>query len=162
MDKLLIVDLDKCTGCRICELACSFEHEGVFNPRLSRISVVSFKRDGIDIPITCQQCETALCLESCPSRALYRDSQLRVVLLNEKKCIGCYTCIMVCPFGGASVHSLKKVAMKCDLCGGTPKCVEFCPVEAIEYAAADKVGLRKKRLGAEKMLKYISLIQKEG
>ena len=73
--KILVVDVDRCTGCRICELACSWVHEGVFNPLKSRISVTAWRREGIDVPMVCQQCDTPLCQDVCPTAALSRDAE---------------------------------------------------------------------------------------
>jgi len=40
MSKVLMIDYEKCTGCRICEMACSAKHEGAINPFQSRIKIV--------------------------------------------------------------------------------------------------------------------------
>ena len=159
--KILLIDVDKCTGCRICELACSWVHEGVFNPLKSRISVISSRRDGIDIPMVCQQCDTPLCQDVCPTAAISRDEETGAIIVDENKCIGCRMCLIACPFGGLSFDTEKHVAIKCDLCGGDPACVKYCPVKAIEYIEADKVGLTRRRAGAEKLSKLFSLVSKE-
>lgn len=159
--KILLIDVDKCTGCRICELACSWVHEGVFNPLKSRISVISLRRDGIDIPMVCQQCETPLCQDVCPTAAISRNEETGAMIVDENRCIGCRMCLVACPFGGLSLHTEKHVMIKCDLCEGDPACVKYCPVKAIEYIKADKVGLTRKRAGAEKLSKLFSLVSKE-
>jgi Fe-S-cluster-containing hydrogenase component 2 len=159
--KVLLVDVDKCTGCRTCELACSWVHEGVFNPLKSRISVVSWRKEGIDIPMVCQQCDTPLCRDVCPTGAISRDPETWAMVVDETKCIGCRMCIMACPFGGLSLHPEKNVVVKCDLCGGDPACVKYCPVGALQYIEADKLGLAKKRAGAARLSELLSLVTKE-
>jgi len=159
--KILLIDVDKCTGCRICELACSWVHEGVFNPLKSRISVISSRRDGIDIPMVCQQCDTPLCQDVCPTAAISRDEETGAMIVDENRCIGCRMCLVACPFGGLSFDTEKHVVIKCDLCGGDPACVKYCPVKAIEYIKADKVGLTRKRAGAEKLSRLFSLVSEE-
>jgi Fe-S-cluster-containing hydrogenase component 2 len=65
MLKALLIDPDKCTSCLQCEMACSFEHEGVFNPAKSRIKIFEFEHGRRAIPYTCTQCA-----EVCPTDAI--------------------------------------------------------------------------------------------
>jgi carbon-monoxide dehydrogenase iron sulfur subunit len=129
----LIFNYENCTGCRACELACSFHKEGVFAPSKSRIKVVRIDEEGIDIPIGCEQCDDAPCITICPTKALSRDLETDAVLLNMDKCIGCKQCMVVCPFGAISYNKIKKTFYKCDLCDGDPECVKWCLTGAIEY-----------------------------
>lgn len=69
----VLISLDKCVGCRICELACSFVLKGSFNPSGSNIRVY-FRDDGglsIEVPSDCV-CEEKgpLCVDMCPTRAI--------------------------------------------------------------------------------------------
>ena len=41
--------------------------------------------------------------------------------------------VSVCPFGSLFFDHEKAKAKKCDLCGGKPTCVEFCPTQALQY-----------------------------
>lgn len=159
--KVLLIDVDKCTGCRICELACSYIHENVFNPLKSRISIISWRREGIDIPMVCQQCDIPLCQDVCPTGAISRDADTWAMVVDETKCIGCRMCIMACPFGGISLHPEKHAVIKCDLCEGDPACVKYCPVGAIKYERLNKVGLARRRAGAERLSELISMVSKE-
>ncbi len=156
--KVLLVDVDKCTGCRICELACSWVHEGVFNPLKSRISVVSWRKEGVDIPMVCLQCDTPFCRDVCPTGAISRDPNTWAMVVDETRCIGCRMCIVACPFGGLSMHPERHVVVKCDLCGGDPACVRYCPVGAIEYVRADRVGLARRRASAERLSELLSMV----
>jgi len=155
--KIIYVDPQKCTGCKVCEIVCSLFHENEINPTKSRIYVTSWEHDGIDIPIVCQQCEDPPCEEVCPTHAIFRDAQTGAMLINEAACIGCRMCINACPFGAPTVRSDTGEVIKCDLCEGEPKCVEFCEPKALQYIPASKAAILKKRTAAEK---YEELMKK--
>ena len=70
MQKSLVIDAGKCTGCLQCELACSYQGEGVFNPARSRIKIFNFHDQGRFVPYTCTQCDEAWCLHACPVEAI--------------------------------------------------------------------------------------------
>ncbi len=63
-----------------------------------------------------------------------------VVLVDEEKCTACGTCERSCPF---EVIRIREVAKKCDLCGGDPVCVKFCPYGAIRYEEPKPEQYRK-------------------
>ena len=73
MQKSLVIYPDKCTGCLQCEMACSYEGEGIFNPAKSRIKVFDFHDQGRFVPYTCTQCDEAWCLHACPVDAITVD-----------------------------------------------------------------------------------------
>ncbi len=131
--KRILPDARLCSGCRRCELICSFAHERTFQPSVSRIFV--FKEDifGFDLPLTCLHCDSCVAMESCPSKSLRRDSKghLRV---DEEKCSGCGLCMEKCPVGAIRLHPERRVPLICDLCGGKPLCVKKCPTEALSYS----------------------------
>ncbi len=133
-DKFLriMVDAEKCTGCRSCELACSFGHERMFSPEFSRIKVYSDEETGEDTINVCRQCGNAPCVEVCPVDALSKN-ELGAIILNEEKCVKCGLCAKACPFDAISFHFDKKVPLICDLCGGDPECVSICPTNAITF-----------------------------
>jgi Fe-S-cluster-containing hydrogenase component 2 len=83
MPSQLIVDYTKCTGCRICELACSARHEGRFQPSLARLKIVKYDDLGVDIPNVCGPCEEAPCVEVCPVYAMRRDPISKMTYLDE-------------------------------------------------------------------------------
>src|SRR4030042_2496706 len=145
MAKMLMINYEKCTGCRQCELVCSVQHEGVSNPSRSRINIIKWEAEGLYIPIACQQCEDAPCMSICPMKAISRDKALDYVKVDYDKCIGCRTCVTVCPFGAMSFDVIGKKIAKCDLCEGEPQCVRFCEVKAVDYIEADRQSLLKKR-----------------
>ncbi|ADL13025.1 4Fe-4S dicluster domain-containing protein [Acetohalobium arabaticum] len=149
MKKTLLINPEKCIGCRTCELMCSLEHESEFNPSLARITMINFPEEIDTIPITCLHCEDPSCQEACPTGAINKIEETGAVVIDHDKCIGCNMCMMVCPIGIISTAETETSAhnSKCDLCGGEPECVEFCPTGALEYGRPDEVLLdRKKKL----------------
>lgn len=150
MAKVLMIDHEKCTGCRLCEIVCSVKHEGVSNPSRSRINVIKWESEGLYIPMSCQQCEDAPCLAICPVKAISRDPDLDYVKVDYNLCIGCRTCVAVCPFGAMAFDVKGKKVIKCDVCEGEPQCVRFCDVKAVDYVDADQLSMVKKRDAAQK------------
>ncbi|HEU97969.1 MAG TPA: 4Fe-4S dicluster domain-containing protein [Fervidicoccus fontis] len=125
------VDPTRCSGCRYCELWCSYRHEGFFSPYFSRIKVVKDEVLKIDFPLTCQQCEDAPCAKVCPTAAIYIDEDAGIVKLNEELCIGCGSCVSACPYGYLSLNPNSLKPLICDLCGGSPECIKRCPTGAL-------------------------------
>ncbi len=155
--KILVVDHEKCTGCRQCELVCSVFHHGVSNPSRSRINVIKWENVGFYLPMLCQHCEEAACMSVCPKGAIYRDDKFDRVMVNYDLCIGCKMCVTACPFGAMGIDVKEKKVIKCDYCDGDPKCVAFCETKAVDYMDADKVNLKKKR---EAALKFSDLMRR--
>ncbi len=145
MQKALLIDPEKCTGCLQCEMACSFEHEGQFNPSRSRIRVFTFHREGEFVPYTCTQCAEAWCMRACPVDAIVNNLELGAKEVVEERCVGCKVCTIACPFGTINYQQASGKVAKCDLCGGDPECVKACPTAAILYVDADQTGYDKMR-----------------
>ena len=127
----------KCTGCHMCELACSAWHEGVYRPSVARLSVAVNATTAEVKGQTCLQTACAKCEEACAEGAIERlpievkatglDAAAGYVLkVNEDLCTNCGICYDVCPYGVIREHPDRAVAFKCDLCDGTPQCVAFC------------------------------------
>jgi protein NrfC len=147
----LVYDSKKCSGCTTCMMACSLVHYGVQNLSLSRVQIIqdSFGKFPDDIQIApCRQCVTPPCVINCPVGAAFVDTENgNVRRIDEKKCIGCQTCLEMCPQQPHRIvwnHFTGK-ATKCDLCIDTPywdekggvsgkqACVEACPMQAIKF-----------------------------
>lgn len=162
MVKVLQVDMEKCTGCRTCEAVCSLRNTGRADPARSRIKVIRYEKRGEYhnyIPMVCQQCSTPLCMEACPTNAISRDLGTGALLVDEKACVGCRVCNMVCPVGGVSVDPVTEVASKCDLCGGDPECVKYCDAEAIRYVPVSKLDVSLKRARSSKLSELFTLME---
>jgi len=134
--KFVSVDPAKCTGCGICELACSQE-KGEASQLQSRIRVVRMK-PLFNFALACRSCEDAKCVKACPEKALSQAEGTGVIMVSDKKCKGCDWCVQACEHGGIEIHPETGLAIACDLCGGEPKCIEFCPEEALELVATDE------------------------
>jgi len=152
--KAIIVDFNKCAGCRTCETACSAYNyqvevdgqmmKGLGNPDLSNIKVWHYNPD-VDVPVTCFLCEDAPCIEACPippdpitgRKALYRDETFDTIKCDLDRCIGCEKCSKACHEKSGGVIFPNKDTGKpkrmCTLCDGDPQCVKYCPYGALQY-----------------------------
>ena len=136
MQRSLHIDPLKCTGCLQCEMACSFEHTGAFNPSKSRIKVFSFEHEGRKVPYTCTQCAEAWCMAACPVDAITIASSTEAKVVIDDRCTGCKLCTIACPYGTMFLDLDRHKAFKCNLCNGDPACARACPVDAIEWVEA--------------------------
>lgn len=157
MATVLTVAAEKCTGCRLCELACSVRNYGESNPVRARVYVVRDESDGLvgTVPVVCQQCVEPLCVELCPATALSRSDETGAVVVDTDRCLGCRTCVQVCPFGAPSVDRILGAAQKCDLCDGDPTCVKFCPTGALTAVPEEEEGQRLRRSRASTYLDHL-------
>lgn len=137
--KRLVVDSSRCTGCRSCVLACSFQHARVFCYDKSRITLARDPEHGRATPRVCIGCEAAYCVASCPVGALARDVSSGTIRVDSTICVGCRRCLDACPHGGIGFDEDLGIPLICDTCGGDPACVKFCAFpQAIRYVAMDK------------------------
>lgn len=136
MLKSLIIDAGKCTSCLQCEMACSFEHTGAFNPSRSKIKIFEVGHGRRSIPYTCTQCDEAWCAQACPVDALLRNPETGAVEVLNDRCVGCKVCTVACPYGTINYDTVTQKVVKCDLCGGDPACAKACPTDAIIYDVA--------------------------
>lgn len=150
MQKALLIDPGKCTGCRQCEMACSYEKEGAFNPAKSRIRVFDFHQEGRFVPYTCTQCDQAWCKTACPTGSIQIDAATGAKVVHENLCVGCKVCTISCPFGTVNYNADSGKVDKCDLCGGDPACAKACPTAAIVYVDAEQTGFEKMKMWAMK------------
>ena len=128
------VDLNACTGCKKCEVACAFFHTGRVGNRLSRIKVLNLYEMGIDGPVACLQCEEKYCLQ-CPVEALSLGPVGQIVA-SPTVCNLCGICEESCPVGAIEIHD--DIVYVCDLCGGKPRCVEACTEGALKFAETER------------------------
>jgi len=135
--RFVSVNPSKCVGCSICEFVCALEKEGDPNPLKSRIRVIRLNPI-LNLTVTCRFCENPPCIRACPRDAIKQSEKGGILLIDENKCDGCVLCIQACPYGGMMLHPEKGVVMACDLCNGEPKCIEYCPEEALELVSDDK------------------------
>ena len=139
--KELLIRPERCLGCRSCELACAVEHS-VGKTLLTAIAETPLPQYRVHVmsdgkgflPLQCRNCEEAPCLSACLTGALHRDER-GVVNCATELCIGCWMCIMVCPFGVITKKHKERRINKCDRCPDLdqPACVTACPVDALVY-----------------------------
>lgn len=161
MQKMILADAAKCTGCRTCELVCAVKNERIANPARARVHVVRFEEIVFEIPMFCQQCETAPCILSCPVKAIKRDEALGVGKIDQDRCIGCKMCMAVCPFGAIGFNPVNRKVFKCDHCEGDPTCVKFCETKALQYVEATTVNMKKSRDSAKKLSEMLQKLGQE-
>ena len=121
----------KCTGCRVCQIFCSYKHEDAIWIDMSRITICSESDDGPFEPNHCRQCDDAPCAASCPVDAIAQDPVMGAWIVDVAECTACGSCMDACPYDAIFVDEDRGFAIKCDLCGGQPECVEMCPTAAI-------------------------------
>jgi len=154
---------DRCTGCGLCEYVCSLEKNGYPNPAFSRIRVIRLT-PLLNTAMTCRFCDDPPCVAACPRDALRQSEKGNLLIVDEQKCDGCGWCIQACPHGGLVMNMEKNIVDVCDLCDGEPKCVEFCPEEALEIfyddEAADKTLIQAIEGLPEELERLSGLIKK--
>ena len=152
MKPQLVVNPDRCTGCRACETACSFAHYEEFNPQKAAVRVSIFTEQCFFLPVVCLQCSDAACVAVCPSGAMHADEidGGYVVLVDRERCVGCHMCVLACPFGCVEDDGANSVR-KCDLCDGDPACVQACATKALDYAGINSLTSARRKALAERM-----------
>ena len=138
--KRVFVNEEWCLGCHLCEYNCAFANSGMKNmaaalkgkPIFPRIHIEETEK--ISYAVSCRHCTDPICVKSCIAGALYKEDG--VIRVNQDKCVGCLTCMLVCPYGALS-KGPEGAVQKCELClenaCGEPACVKGCPNRAIVY-----------------------------
>lgn len=121
----LIADKTKCTGCRVCQIICSFAHFNEINPKKAALAIDSqFPVPGVYEPRVCNQC--GACAEVCPAEAISEKNGIYVI--DAEKCTGCGECVEACPNKVMFLHEDSSVPIKCDLC---KECVQLCATQVL-------------------------------
>ena len=141
--KGFIIDLNKCTGCSACVLACAIENAGILSEDWREITTYNERKvPGLPVfhySIACNHCGLAPCKPACPAEAFSRDKATGAVVHNEEKCIGCRYCTWACPYDAPKYSIEKGVVEKCTFCldritnGEKPACALLCPTGALDY-----------------------------
>lgn len=145
-----------CASCRLCEMACAQYHDGDANHNTPRnrvvirpllhftgMSALSANAAGWPQALAnatyaefsenhfCRQCAAPECLNACPENAIFVDPKTGARVVDPATCIGCGECVAACQFEMIWLNEETEKAYKCDLCGGDPQCVRWCPTGAI-------------------------------
>ena len=131
------VDVDKCIGCRACELACSAFHAtpkySCTNPAKARIRVMVDELKDVYVPIRAGHYSPA----ECAGRYAY--------IINGKKYTECSFCRVACPSREYFIEPDTGLPLKCDMCETDPPleepmCVHVCRADALTYTQREDVG----------------------
>lgn len=146
--KRVYVNEEWCLGCHLCEYNCAFANSGLSDMALALKGKPIYPRihiegqaDKISYAVSCRHCEDPICVKSCIAGALTKADG--VISIDQSKCVGCFTCVLVCPYGALSPNA-DGVMQKCELClknaSREPACVQGCPNRAIVYEERGALG----------------------
>jgi anaerobic carbon-monoxide dehydrogenase iron sulfur subunit len=151
--KEIICRIEQCLACKSCEIACAVAHSQSQNivaaldevplPR-KRLQVLSLDINSgrpSAFVLQCRHCAEPACVDVCIAGGVVKDEKTGVVTFNTDRCVGCWSCTMVCPFGGILRDIKGGRALKCDRCPEreTPACVEACPTKALMLCEVEEV-----------------------
>ena len=141
------VDLDACTGCKSCVVAC--HNLNGLDPSETWRDVGLLVGGGASAPVlqhvttACHHCLDPACLTGCPVGAYEKDRMTGIVRHLDDQCIGCQYCTLTCPYDVPKYNERLGIVRKCDLCvgrlsaGAPPACAQACPTEAIRVVTVD-------------------------
>lgn len=161
--KQILVRAENCLGCKSCELACVVAHSGskdlmgaVFEPELPVKRVFVEGNGEVNFPFQCRQCSDTPCVHACMSGAMQVDPSTGLVQVETDKCVGCWMCVMVCPFGAISQGLIPHKAVKCDRCREldyNPACVAACPTKALQFVEVGAFAQNGRKFNLYQMMK---------
>ncbi|EHQ90618.1 4Fe-4S dicluster domain-containing protein [Desulfosporosinus youngiae] len=131
-----LLDINRCVGCKACELACKSENQ---TPVRVRWRSVSPNSPESYLSLSCNHCESPECFRVCPNRA-YSKRRDGIVVIDSDRCDGCRTCVNACPFKAPQYDPETHKVSKCNLCvsrlekGLSPACVNACHTGALKIA----------------------------
>jgi len=147
---LFVLDLNRCTGCAACVVACTNENEVAEGLSWRRIHTFNHQRLATapvyHFTLACNHCHEPACLHNCPANAYTKDPSTGAVLIDRDSCIGCRYCAWVCPYEAPQYNFDIGIMEKCTFCehrltdNRSPACVTACPTEALRFDWEDDQG----------------------
>ena len=152
-------DSSACSGCKACQAACKDKHNlevGRLWRRVYEVSGGDWQWVGetwqtsafaYNLSIACNHCEAPICAQVCPAGAIQKRPD-GIVLIDDKRCIGCKYCSWACPYGALQYDPAAGVMTKCTFCsdeidaGRPPTCVVACPMRALDYGERHELEAR--------------------
>lgn len=143
------VDLQRCIGCRTCQVACKDRHDlqkaGARPRRVESFEVGSYPDAQVfHTSLGCNHCENPACVAACPTRAMHKAED-GTVQHDDSLCIVCRNCMLACPYQAPQYDEDNARIVKCDSCkalreaGMNPVCVDACPMRALEFGDIDEL-----------------------
>ena len=143
------VDLQRCIGCRTCQVACKDRRDlQSAGPRPRRVD--SFECGTypdvslFHLALSCNHCDEPACVAGCPTAALHKAGD-GTVQYDADRCVVCRNCMTVCPYGAPQHDEDANLIAKCDACkalrdaGRNPVCVDACPMRTLEFGELDEL-----------------------
>ena len=142
--KKVYADENWCLGCGLCRIYCITAHSATKDiikaykkEDKKPVARVYVEEGGeVNFALQCRHCDDPACVKACITGAMHKDPETGVVINDTDRCVGCWTCILACPYGAiVRGEDGKRVAAKCDFCAelGEPACVKHCPNNALKY-----------------------------
>ncbi len=150
-------DSSKCSGCKSCQVACKetnqlgvnnlwrrvYNYQGGSWEQNEKGTYVAKDVFGYFVSIACNHCDSPACVENCPTGSMSKDPETGIVKNDPTTCIGCQTCVTVCPYNAPTYVEEQGISSKCHMCfeevarGRTPICVATCPMRALDWGEID-------------------------
>ena len=113
-------NMNDCTGCKCCEVACKDKNElpiGTFFRRTTDYEGGLFPAVwSATLTNGCNQCDNPACVAACPVGAIVKESKYGAVVQDHEACIGCQACVEACPYGQPVYFADEGKTRKCDSC----------------------------------------------
>jgi Fe-S-cluster-containing dehydrogenase component/DMSO reductase anchor subunit len=146
--KCFIFDLNRCTGCEACIIACTIENHQKQETNWRQVYTFNETRHPalplFSLSMACNHCIDAACKKNCPALAYSKDPETGAVIHHSERCMGCQYCTWACPYDAPQYNRVKGVIEKCDFCiqrlreDDAPACVCACPTNALRIGDFDE------------------------